>query len=127
MEPILKIDKRKFNGGHKNGGRKADIERIVSKEFEIAKAEFWVKLAQEEAIPKLRRMLKLKDKEPNAWKAAQEIMNRAMGKPTESVELSGKGGKDIVLNFVKFGEEKNLQNQIQGVVENPGTEQTPNS
>ncbi len=102
-EKSEKIDGRKNNGSTKGsnngGGRKASIEKIRDEIRKQTIAEFWVNLAETEAIPRLTQMLDSPFGDV-AWKAIKEVMDRAYGKPKESVDLTSKGKRIGGFNYV---------------------------
>lgn len=76
-------------GENNGGGRKPSIEKLKAEVIDIAMAEFWIKLAREKAIPKLQALLEC-GKSETEMKAAKEILDRALGRPKESMEITGK-------------------------------------
>jgi hypothetical protein len=87
----------KQNGGARPGsGRKPSLELLKNEAKKLAYAEFWVELAENKAIPRLKRMMDNPSDEI-AWKPTKEVLDRAFGKPRESVEHTGKDGERIFL------------------------------
>lgn len=111
MEEVLgKLeDGRKKNGckpgENRGGGWKTPMEKVraQAKEeaFEIMKAEFWVRLAQEKALPRLVKILENPD-DSVAFKAAKEILDRSLGKPKESIDHTT-NGKDLPTPILPLG------------------------
>lgn len=86
---IESLKTMKSRGGYRcNSGRKANVVKIVEDQFAIAKAEYWAKIAQDVVMPRLLEIIK---NEPassrNLMVALQEVLNRALGKPTERVQI----------------------------------------
>lgn len=97
------IDRRKFNGGYREGaGRKPFVEltQVEREDLKrLAQAEFWLEACRDIAIPYVFQLVG----DPNAgervrFNAAQEIINRALGKPKERHEVSGPDGEAITTN-----------------------------
>lgn len=98
----LEKPKKGWGGARNNSGPKVNIERLVeaakAEGYEIAKAEFWVKLAQEKAVP---RLLEILDSPMDVvggktlMSAVVTTIDRALGKPKETHELMGKNGGPI--------------------------------
>lgn len=79
------------NGGYRpNSGRKPSIEKIRAEIYDISKAEFWCKLANDKAVIRLQQMLDNPD-DSVAFKAVKEILDRTLGKPRESIDHTTKG------------------------------------
>lgn len=108
-----RIEGRKNNGSkpgdNRGGGPKPNIERLVAnaKEegYKIAKAEFWVKLAEEKGVPRLIEILEaplgtISDKTLLA--AVKEVLDRAMGKPKESIDHTT-NGKELPTPILPLG------------------------
>jgi hypothetical protein len=86
------------HGGHREGsGRKTKAGKLdeLSKEgqkrvYSIMEADFWVKMANDHAAPRLERILTSgESKDENVIAAAKEVLNRALGKSKESVHMTG--------------------------------------
>lgn len=97
LKKIEKEDGRKRNGGARNNaGRKAFIDKLTKEEQKeiasIAEAKYWLDMAQKDAAPFVRKLV---GDSKASWdarlRAAQEILNRALGKPKESLDLTSKG------------------------------------
>lgn len=89
------VEKKERRGGARaNAGRKPYVERLKlsdidkDKKFKSTKAEFWVDLAENVALPRLRRILETGE-DGAAARIGIDICNRAYGKPIERVEHSG--------------------------------------
>ena len=119
LESLEKVERRGAKpGDNRGGGRKLNIERLVStaKEegYKIAKAEFWVKLAEDYAVPRLLSILE-NGKDDVALRACQELLNRAMGKPKESIDHTT-NGKDLPMPILPM----NHVRPNDGNAEDPG-------
>lgn len=80
--------KNLFQKGNKLGGRKAMPEEY--------------KQALSEATPKaIATLVKLMDDKDSSvrLRASIEIINRELGKPKENVEVTGKDGGSIIINY----------------------------
>lgn len=77
-------------GTNHGGGRKPSIAKLKAKELDIAKAQFWVDMAQTYAVPQIIALVKAK-RTPAIVKlrAAEMILDRALGKAKETVDLKG--------------------------------------
>jgi hypothetical protein len=83
---------KKRGGSRPNSGRKPSIAKLKKEAYKIAEAEFWADLAENKAIKRLIQILdKNKTTNPVLMKAIQEVLNRALGKPPETIDLSNKG------------------------------------
>lgn len=100
-----KVDKRKFNGGKREGaGPKPLVDKLTKLEQaelkEMAKAEFWAEAFRDMAVPFVFQLVQ--DQEAGKGerlKAAELIINRFLGKPKERHELSGPDGEAIKHNL----------------------------
>lgn len=96
---IDKIEKdgRRNNGGPRAGsGRKIKRERLLEKAKEevkdIASIEFWAMMAKNKAIPRLEGILNSTEaKDETVLAAVKEVLNRALGKSKEFVDLTSMG------------------------------------
>lgn len=77
-------------GSNNGGGRRPSIEKIRAEIYDISKAEFWCKLANDKAVVRLEKMLDNPD-DAVAFKAIKEILDRTLGKPRESIDHTTKG------------------------------------
>lgn len=119
-------DGRKKNGckpgENRGGGWKTPMEKVRAQAkaelVDIAKAEFWVALAQDKAVPRLTKMLDNPD-DAVAFKAVKEIIDRTLGKPKESVEIFGKEGAAPIRLSVE--EKANVLKLFPNAQDNSGT------
>lgn len=99
LEPFEK-PKKTWGGKRENSGPKTPYavlkERARLEGIDIGRAEFWMTLARDKAIPALEDML-CSTEDSVRFKAAKEVLDRALGKPKETHEISGKDGTPIVL------------------------------
>lgn len=58
--------------------------------------DYWKRLAEEKAFPRLSEILSIEDDRGVLLKAIQEVLNRAYGRPTERTEITGRDGKDLI-------------------------------
>lgn len=105
VEKPSKVDGRKFNGGkRKNAGRKVNVElakEIAFKEgYDVAKSEFWVKLANEKAVAVLIANMDMTFGDM-AVKSALAVLDRALGRPKEKHEVTGEGGGPLKITWEK--------------------------
>ena len=88
------VSKGFANGGARPGaGRKLKREKLLEeakKEVkDIATLEFWAEIAKNDAVPRLKKILNESKDDRSAVSAIQEVFNRALGKPPDSLKLSG--------------------------------------
>jgi len=95
-------------GTNNGGGRKPSAEKLKEEAYEIMKAEFWVRLAQEKALPRLVKILENPD-DSVAFKAAKEILDRSLGKPKESIDHTT-NGKDLPMPILSAMREEKPDN-----------------
>jgi len=102
MEDLIKLEKQKAtHGGLRPGaGKKPFVEKLTKEEQqelkEMAKAEYWLKACQDIAVPFVFNLVQDESAgKSDRLKAAQEIINRALGKPKERHEHSGPNGDAI--------------------------------
>lgn len=91
------------NGGARPGaGRKVSIDLIKDEAKKLAMAEFWVELAENKAIPRLKSLMDNPDDEI-AWKGVKEVLDRAYGRPKESIDhtTNGKDFPPTTITIVK--------------------------
>jgi len=98
IEPIEPKKKNRRGGARPNSGPKTPLEvlekRAIDEGLKIGEAKFWMNLAENKAIPKLEQLLESSD-DKAAFKAVKEVLDRALGKPKEIVEHSGKVGLSL--------------------------------
>lgn len=105
MEGLNNIELKKSKGGARpNTGPKPFVDKLTKiekKELkDIAKAEYWMEACRDIAIPFIFELVEDQDAgKSDRLKAAQEIINRALGKPKERHELSGPDGEAIKHNL----------------------------
>lgn len=101
-ESTEKTEKSPNLGGRREGsGRKVHIERLIQEkvadQFKIKEAQFWVNLAEKYAVPRLQEIL-TSPLDVVGGKtllgAVKETLDRAMGKPKESIDHTT-NGKDL--------------------------------
>ena len=91
---VEKVSYKGTIGGFRpTSGRKPELKKLIDAkiehDLEMLKAEFWANLAKERGIPRLIDILKKEPtKSPNLLRAIQEVLNRALGKPTEKMEIT---------------------------------------
>lgn len=101
---IKDYDGRVNNGGAREGaGKKPFVDKLTKEEQtdlkEIAKAEFWAKACRDFAAPFVFSLVQdVNASNSDRLKAAQEIINRTLGKPKEKHEHSGPEGEAIAFN-----------------------------
>ena len=81
-------------GARPNSGPKPSIEKLTEKAYTIAEAKFWVDLAENKAIKRLEEILDAPVREVGAKaiiSVAKEVLDRALGKPKETVDVTSKG------------------------------------
>lgn len=95
-------------GARPNSGPKISIEKLAEKAYDkaysIAEAKFWVDLAEDKAVNRLIEILEKPIREVGAKaiiSVAKEVLDRALGKPKESVDVTSKGK---ALQFVSDAE-----------------------
>lgn len=112
LNTLKREDGRKNNGckpGEDRGqGRKPSAAKLREEAYEIMKAEFWVRLAQEKALPRLVKILENPD-DSVAFKAAKEILDRSLGKPKESIDHTT-NGKDLPMPILSAMREEKPEN-----------------
>lgn len=84
-------------GARPNSGPKPSIEKLIDKAYTIAEAKFWVELAENKAIKRIEEILDSPIQKVGAKaviSVAKEVLDRALGKPKESVDLTS-GGKTL--------------------------------
>lgn len=102
--------KLKPRGGHRPGsGRKPDLESArkagIVEGYAIARTEFWLDLAQNKALPRLQEIL---DSPLDViggktlMTAVVAVIDRALGKPKESHELTGKDGGPLQVLAIEY-------------------------
>ena len=107
MEKNLKKleEKKTWGGARSNSGKKPFIDRLTKDEMEQVKkaatAEYWGAAFEKIAKPFIFDTV---DNPLAPWdvriKAAQEIINRFLGRPKEFKELSGPDGGPISLQWL---------------------------
>lgn len=88
-------------GARPNSGPKPSIakltERLTEKAYTIAEAKFWVDLAENKAVKRMEEILDSPIQKVGAKaiiSVAKEVLDRALGKPKESVDVTS-GGKAL--------------------------------
>lgn len=92
------IDRRKFNGGARpNSGTKPFVDTLANPEVKMRIAQKFLEMSERLAIPYLEGVANgtIEVDAATRFKVNQEILNRALGKPRESMELSGRDGGPI--------------------------------
>lgn len=96
MEELNKPEKGKNGGARPGAGRKAYASKLTvderKKALAITEAKWWIERAETTAVPFLFKLVE-DEKAANSdrFKAAQEILNRCLGKPKENMDLTSKG------------------------------------
>lgn len=85
-------------GGNHAGtqGRKANIEKLIESRVEdlrdITRVEFWARMAKDKAVVRLEGILDSTEaKDETVLAAVKEVLNRALGKSKEFVDLTSMG------------------------------------
>lgn len=108
MDDLNSLDfalKKSKRGGKRPGaGRKPFIDRLTVEEQkkikDVLEAKVWIDAAEKIAWPAIIDLASNEDVQDKVrFMAAQEIMNRALGKPKERHELGGVNGEPI---FIKW-------------------------
>lgn len=113
VEPELKKTE-KVNGGKRPGsGRKAFVNKLTDKEkkelAKISEAKYWVERAEEVAAPFIFELVDNPDATfDSRLRAAQEILNRALGKPLERNRLVDKDDNDRDFGVLMYPEKRNV-------------------
>lgn len=85
--------KKKLGGARPGSGPRPKREKIIEQVREelkdIATLEFWADMAKNVAVPRLRKILETSKDDRSAVTAAQEVLNRALGKVKEEIKHSG--------------------------------------
>lgn len=98
-----------YGGKRENSGRKLNVDRLVEAKLaegiKIGEAKFWVDLAENHAVPRLREILaaplgSISDK--TLLSAVRETLDRALGKPKESIDHTT-NGKDLPTPILPIG------------------------
>lgn len=104
----MKKTEKKNGGARPGSGRKSMAKKLdeltkdgQAKVYAIMEADFWVRMANDKAAPRLAGILDSKDsKDENVIAAAKEVLNRALGKSKESIDVK----QNIVVERVKYGD-----------------------
>lgn len=99
LKGLKKVDGRVNNGlkpGENRGqGRKHSVAKLKEEAYKIGEARFWADAAESIAAPFVMKIVDGFDENGTPvpmevrLRAAQEILNRALGKPKERQEVSG--------------------------------------
>lgn len=86
--------------------RKRVVETVIKRMDELLDAQFALALGhyEDKIFADGRRRVY---KAPPDEKAIEYLMNRTFGKPTESVEMGGIGGKPIALQVISYADVDN--------------------
>ena len=81
------------------------LQTLSKQDFDVARLEFWAELADTKAVAVLKANMELGVGD-QPLKAAIEVLNRAIGKPTEHHELTGANGGPVKVEGFTFVKNK---------------------
>lgn len=119
MQDLNKLDVEKKHGGKREGaGHKFYVDKLTKEEQaalkEMAKAEYWLQACQDIAVPFVFQLVQDQEAgKSDRLKAAQEIINRALGKPKERHEHSGPDGEAIKTENLNGPEVDKIRSQYE--------------